>query len=258
MPRLAILLRLKVKNVSFSCHHSDGRAVILSHKHRFIFLKTRKTASTSIELVLFPHCGDDDIITPLTPTELTRRVGHRARNHLRPILALDPRPLIHEFYPIEGWKWVDFHDHIRAEDIREYVGEKIWRSYYKFSFDRNIYDRQVSWYHYRTKTPKSARRWPDFPTFLHRSHRAKVDNYQIYTIDGKVAVDFIGNYETLATDLKTVMRTLGLPQPAQMPFAKRGVRPESSRAYRSYYNNRTRALVESWYPGELSLFGHEF
>ncbi|WP_170984239.1 sulfotransferase family 2 domain-containing protein [Rhodoligotrophos defluvii] len=232
--------------------------MILSHKHRFIFLKTRKTASTSTELVLFPHCGEDDIITPLTPTDLTRKVGHRARNHLRKIFFLDPRPAIHRIHALEGWKWIDFHDHIKAADIRDYVGEKVWRSYYKFAFDRNVYDRQVSWYHYRTKSPKSARRWPDFETFLARSPRARVDNYEIYTIGGKLAVDFIGHYENLDEDLRTVMRAIGLPAPGELPFAKRGVRPESSRAYRSYYTERTRAWVESWYQGELALFGHEF
>ena len=40
--------------------------MIVSHKHKFIFLKTKKTAGTSIELALTKLCGDDDIITPLT------------------------------------------------------------------------------------------------------------------------------------------------------------------------------------------------
>jgi hypothetical protein len=233
--------------------------LIISHKHRFIFLKTRKTASTSTELVLFPECGPEDIVTPLTPTELTRKVGHRARNHLRPISPLDPRPLVHKhFRRVEGWKWRDYHDHIKAADVRDYVGEKVWRSYFKFAFDRNIYDRQVSWFHYRTKTAKSKARWPDFDTFLHQSPRARMDNFEIYTIDGKLAVDFIGRYETLADDLKTVLETIGLPVPAELPMAKRDVRPASSRRYREYYNDERRALVEDWYRGELELFHHEF
>ena len=39
--------------------------MLVSHKHRFIFVKTRKTGGTSVELALAPHCGPDDIITPL-------------------------------------------------------------------------------------------------------------------------------------------------------------------------------------------------
>ncbi|MGF7158516.1 hypothetical protein FHS85_000126 [Rhodoligotrophos appendicifer] len=232
--------------------------MIVSHKHRFIFLKTRKTASTSTELVLFPHCGDGDIITPLTPTDLTRRYGHRARNHLRSTFPFDPRPLIHRFRPVEGSRSIDFHDHIHARDVRSYVGEKIWNSYFKFSFERNIYDRQVSWYHYRTKKPEHARKWPDFRTFLMRSPRAKIDNFLIYTIEGRPVVDFMGRYETLEPDLRAVMKLIGLPEPAEMPFAKGEIRPRRERSYRDYYDDETKALVESWYPGERELFGDVF
>ena len=37
--------------------------MIVSHKHKFIFLKTRKTAGSSIQVTLAEHCGEDDIIT---------------------------------------------------------------------------------------------------------------------------------------------------------------------------------------------------
>ena len=39
--------------------------MIVSHRHRFIFIKTRKTAGTSIEIALSPHCGPEDIISPI-------------------------------------------------------------------------------------------------------------------------------------------------------------------------------------------------
>jgi hypothetical protein len=39
--------------------------MIVSHKYKFIFLKTKKTAGTSIEISLSRYCDEDDIITPL-------------------------------------------------------------------------------------------------------------------------------------------------------------------------------------------------
>ena len=53
--------------------------MILSHEHRFIFLKTRKTAGTSIEIALSKFCGDKDIITRITNQDeiLRSQLGFR-------------------------------------------------------------------------------------------------------------------------------------------------------------------------------------
>ena len=49
--------------------------MIASHAHRFVFVKTRKTAGTSLEIALSRHCGPDDIVTRISPAdeELPRR-----------------------------------------------------------------------------------------------------------------------------------------------------------------------------------------
>jgi hypothetical protein len=41
--------------------------MILSHDRRLIFIKTQKTAGSSLELSLSQICGPTDIITPLMP-----------------------------------------------------------------------------------------------------------------------------------------------------------------------------------------------
>ena len=43
--------------------------MIISHEHKFIFLKTKKTAGTSIELALSQLCGPDDVIPPITDSD---------------------------------------------------------------------------------------------------------------------------------------------------------------------------------------------
>lgn len=230
--------------------------MIVSHEHKFIFLKTRKTASTSVELFLHRYTGEQDIVTPLTPSDLTRSFGHQPRNHIRPAFPLDPRPRIGRHWRLEGFKSVDFHDHIDAATVRRYVGDRIWRSYFKFTFERNVYDRQVSFYHYRTQSPLKKLLWPDFKSFLRTFPSPRVDNFQIYTIDGEVAVDFVGRYESLIDDLRGIMARLGLPMGGELPSAKADIRPRVG--YRDYYDEESRSLVESWYPGEIALLGHSF
>ena len=49
--------------------------MILSHKHRFIFIKGIKVAGTSVEIALSQLCGPEDIITPITPADERFRLG---------------------------------------------------------------------------------------------------------------------------------------------------------------------------------------
>ena len=61
----------------------------MSHRHRFVFLKPRKAAGTSVEIALSRDCGPDDIVTPLwEPDEELRRAegGVGPQNHQSPPL----------------------------------------------------------------------------------------------------------------------------------------------------------------------------
>ncbi|MEM7193183.1 MAG: hypothetical protein AAF405_10065, partial [Pseudomonadota bacterium] len=69
--------------------------MIISHKHKFIFLKTKKTAGTSVELALSQICGESDVITPLAAAdEALRADGLRAQNWERHGWWQSRRPLL--------------------------------------------------------------------------------------------------------------------------------------------------------------------
>ena len=51
--------------------------MIISHEHKFIFLKTKKTAGTSIELALSQLCGPDDVIPPITDSDEALRAARQ-------------------------------------------------------------------------------------------------------------------------------------------------------------------------------------
>ena len=102
---------------------------------------------------------------------------------------------------------IGFYEHIPAWRIKAYVGDEIWNSYYKFTFERNPWDKQISWYFYKTKSKKHR---PSFESFMSDKKKALVENYSLYTTEGEVAVDFLGRYENLAEDLDRVLKTIGV------------------------------------------------
>lgn len=231
--------------------------MILSHEHKFIYIKTYKTGSTSVEAALSGVCGPDDVITEASeklrdvrakPAQ-NYRIEHPAKP-ARPLWkTLLGRPERH-YHPSVG-----YYEHMPAWRVRTYVGEEIWKRYYKFSFERNPWDRQVSWYHYKNKS-KAADKKPSFDAFNADKRRAWVENWDLYTQDGGIILDFVGRYESLDADFAKVLADIGLTDKVVLP--KANVSKDRAKGYREYYTEASRALITEWYQPEIRHFGYEF
>jgi len=231
--------------------------MILSHKYRFIYIKTYKTASTSIETALSEVCGPDDIITPASEQLMKHRTGNRAQNFRLDHPLVPKRPLIKRllgrperyYHPSIG-----YYEHMPAWRVKAYVGDEIWSSYYKFSFERNPWDRQVSWYYYKTKSKTSR---PSFNRFNEDKRKAYVDNFNLYSIDDTPCLDFVGSYVSLNTDFKIILNNIGLAGKIELPHVNESDgRNETS--YREYFDDVSRDLMQQWYAREITAFGYEF
>ena len=229
--------------------------MIVSHAHQFIFLKTRKTGGTSVELALSTICGPDDVITWLGRDEKLRE-GRGPQNtepdrsalpldlRLRLMLGADERAI-----------GAVYANHMPARPARRLIGREAWDRYFKFSVERNPWDRQVSYYYYRCRDPETR---PDFKTWLtDPSWKARIDNFHIYGIDGAIAVDQVLRYETLGADFAAAMARIGIASPPELPHAKAKARPKKD-GYQSHYDDETRALVGDWYAKEIAAFGYSF
>ena len=232
--------------------------MIVSHEHKFIFLKTIKSAGTSTEAALSQICGPKDIITPYREESEGDRKGRAPQNYrvdhpLKPKRPLWRRLLLRPeryYHPSVG-----YYEHMPATEARAFLGEDVWKSYFKFAFDRNPWDRQISWYFYKTKTKRLA---PSFDRFMQSRDRAYVWNYEIYSDETGPALDFVGQYERLEQDLKKVLRHVGIKDQVDIPRTNvTGSRPDRH-DYRKYYTAQTRALVADWYEREIALLGYKF
>src|SRR5688572_28246498 len=111
--------------------------MIISHKHKFIFLKTNKTAGTSVEIALSKICGPDDIITPIVPEDeqVRTELGYRGPQHCyAPLSDYTFWDRVKLF--VKGKKKLKYYHHISAREVKALIGEEVWNSYYKFCFER--------------------------------------------------------------------------------------------------------------------------
>lgn len=231
--------------------------MILSHEHKFIYIKTYKTGSTSVEAALSGVCGPRDVLTQAS--EQLRGVRQKpAQNYTLEHPAVPKRRLWRRllgrperhYHPSVG-----FYEHMPAWRVRDYVEPTVWRTYFKFSFERNPWDRQVSWYHYKTKSRGDSTR-PSFDAFNRDRRRAWVENWDLYTVEGNIAMDFVGRYENLAADFDTVLGRLRLKGQVELP--KVNVSPTREKDYRTYYSDASRDQIAAWYAPEIREFTYQF
>lgn len=231
--------------------------MILSHKHKFIFLKTNKTAGTSIEIVLSRHCGTDDIITPISPEdeETRKELGNRGPQNycLSPIWNYGVRDLAKLL--LKGRRKLRFYNHITAKEVRSHVGEQVWNSYYKFCFERNPWDRIISHYYwcYRSVPRPTISDYIESRRVLVLKRRG----YDLYTIDGKIAVDKVCRFENIQEELEAIRRQLGIPEKLELPRAKSKYRKDK-RSYREILSEEERAKISELFRDEINLLGYEF
>lgn len=232
--------------------------MIISHEHQFIFIKTKKTAGTAIEAALSELCGPLDVITPYRAESEEDRKGPPPQNFRIDHPAKPKRPLWRRllmrperyYHPSVG-----YYEHMPSDLVRAYTGDDVWKRYFKFAFERNPWDRQISWYFYKTKT-KGER--PSFESFMTSKRRAFVNNHDLYLEDGRLAVDFLGRYESLEADLAKALRAIGVDRTLAVPQSNVTPNKAERKDYRSYYTPKTEALVAEWYAPEIKLLGYGF
>jgi hypothetical protein len=213
--------------------------VIVSHEHRFVFMKTRKTAGTSVEIALSRVCGPDDVITPVLEESLRSSLGGRGPQNF------DSPPLERKAF-----------NHMPVSMVRRMLGRKRFESYFSFAIERNPWDAVVSLYHWH------VRESPDPVPFEAYVGSEAVDTFalkqaRIYRLDGRVAVDRVLRYESLAEELAGVWSELSLPGSPDLPHAKGGTRPRGP-SYRDYYDEVSRDRVARLFAAPIAELGYEF
>ncbi len=218
--------------------------MLISHRKKFIYTKTVKTAGTSIEVYFEPYCMPEGEWTfqdgRLEYISETGIIGCRTGN-----------PII-----IQGSTWWN---HMPAVAIRALIGSEIWDSYFKFCAVRNPFDKLVSAYHFfgpckaDPANPDAPSLQDDFERWL-TAGPLPIDRNK-YVIDGQFCMDDVIRYENLPEDIERICRKLDIPfRPAELLELKKRTTPRTP--LKNYYSPRSLEFVQEKFGFELEKFGY--
>jgi hypothetical protein len=226
--------------------------MIISHRHRFIFIKTQKTAGTSLEIALSKYLGPEDVLTPTDDEdeELREQLGYAGpRNYRVPWRR----------YTLRDWRTfpehrgrMTFFTHATAPFIWHHIPRDVWDGYYKFAFERNPFEQAISLYYWHTRRRDPR---PSISEWIAGGGLEIVPVPAIYRLNGAIAVDDVFRYEELGASVERIRERLGLPEPLELPRAKSSER-QDRRPYQEVLSAADRAAIESRFAETLATFGY--
>ncbi|MGM0477849.1 MAG: sulfotransferase family 2 domain-containing protein [Bacteroidota bacterium] len=228
--------------------------MIISHKHKFIFIKTKKTASTSVEIALSNICGSRDVLTPIDSEDEKARekfTGISAQNYYVPLGQYGRNNFLRS---IRKARPLQFYNHMSAREIRNYVSKEVWDNYYKFTIDRNPYDKIVSLYYWRGGDKKFG----NIFNFLVNGGLEGFNSYDLYTINGVMVVDRIYRFEKMDEMCEDLTKRLNLEKPFELVDYKAKSTYRNKRNYQSVLDQRSKKLIRRIFAREFELMDYEW
>lgn len=213
---------------------------IISLEHKFIFIKTRKVASTSIEALLRNYLGKHGIATQLTPRDekWCADRGLPSQNYSSsPPLESQYIALCQSgeyeaaLHCLKGAKRT-YVSHMPAHKVKatlENSGHR-WDDFLTFSIDRHPYSWLLSLLLY-DNTRYNLEGACDFDldtinqravAFLESAEFQKKYNYNHYATNEEILVDEVLRYESLHDDISRILKPLvGSVELEKLPYLKK-------------------------------------
>ena len=261
--------------------------MIVSHKHRFIFLHSRKTAGSSVCVSLARNLGPDDLQLsalsetyeaniPFTARVIKEAAAWQKQNQtvLQRLASIKPTSpsrkakntklnLLKKYQQVLNEPQPQ---HSYATSLQAAFPDE-FANYRKFSIVRNPWTKTVSDYFWRIKNVQSP---PSFADFVRATENGDSlndivrlryhDNWPIYTIDNEIVADRIIRFEALEDGLKETCSAFDIPFDGWLPNAKGNHRPKTGKkaSPASYYTDELRDTVGRLYENEINAFGYSF
>jgi hypothetical protein len=98
---------------------------------------------------------------------------------------------------------------------------------------------------------------PNLLEYLQTVDVNHLSNFEIYSINGDLAVDYVGSYENLDEEINKIGEILELPNKIILPKAK-GATRKDERDYTNIVGFAEKKIVDRVCAREIALFGYIF
>ena len=215
--------------------------MIISHKHKFIFIHIPKCAGSSVDHILMSLMGlnwPKQWAEVPTDEALILRVAKQYGNS----------------------ECLEQHDTIR--EVEDYFDKMNWdiSQYFKFCFLRNPWARRVSQYAYGLKmTEITGAQWAKeisemtFDEFISKRNDSQLN--WVKNKSGEIAVDFIGNTSNFQDSLDVIFDRINFPRSDSGHVR---VNKTKHKDYTEYYNKETIELIAKNCHEDIKYFDYKF
>jgi hypothetical protein len=242
--------------------------MILSFRHRFLFVRGRKVAGTSVEMALSTLCGPDDIAQPMIAVDERARQdmgGHCGNYGDDPVFERAYADLIRSASPRQLAKISAppsrYRPHMSVAEVETAYGQPL-DDFQLVSVERDPYAKVISLLHMR-------RHYEGYKGGANADMAAPIDTL-VEDLDAAIAQNRLGGlksidlyagraprllrYESLERDLAMFAADLDVPPP-RLPHAKRG--PLSNAIDPAGVFRRDQMdFLGDYFAAELAAFGY--
>ena len=214
--------------------------MIISHKHKFIFIHIPKCAGSAI-------C--QSLIKSLHPESLDKGNFNRLDPNITQVFKIG----------LNQGNSDELNQHDTLKEVQNYFIEKNLdiNDYFKFSFMRNPWDRRVSQHQYAKRMAKKGAHWAieaslmPFKEFIVERNDSQLN--WIKNEQGKVSVDFLGSGRNLQNEFNFICKKIGVSE-----IELSHINATKHKPYIKYYNNETRSIVASNCSKDIEYFNYKF
>ena len=193
--------------------------MIISHKHKFIFIHIPKTGGVSVYETLSKICGGNDILKKdsarhVSAQKIKIRVGDKLWN-----------------------------SYFKFAFVRNPWDRQLSLYFYIRKTQDNKYHKQVM----------KHNSFNEFILGLSRNHCVFPQQYNVTDDNNKLIVDFIGRLENIERDFQIICKRIGLPY-IKLPHLNKS----KHKHYAEYYTKETERVVAEEYKDDIEMFGYSF